>query len=184
MGVKSNKKAAIEMTMTTFVTIVLVVIAMVLAIFFIQKIFQSGTTAIDGIDAKIQSEIDKLFADEGKKIVIYPKEREIKIEQGDSGGFGFSLENKDFDDGVFSYVVKATEIASGCQMTLSQADSLVVLGATGSGIDLTSGQRLEDAIFVKFQVSESAPLCLVRYQIDVKKGTTGYTSSAVDLEIV
>ena len=51
------------MSMTTFVTIVLVVIVMVMGIFFVQKIFKSGATAIDGIDSKIQSEIDSLFAD-------------------------------------------------------------------------------------------------------------------------
>ncbi len=179
-----SRKAAIEMSMNTFVTIVLVVIVMVLAIFFVQKIFKSGTTAIDGIDSKIQSEIDKLFADEGKKIVVYPKEREIKIAQGENGGFGFSLMNKDFDEGTFAYMVKATQIASTCQMTLSQADSLIVLGGSGSGIRLGSGDKLDDAIFVKFQVSESAPLCLLRYQIDVTKNSQTYTSSTVDLEIV
>ncbi|MEX2017281.1 MAG: hypothetical protein WD876_02310 [Candidatus Pacearchaeota archaeon] len=187
-----SRKAAIEMSMTTFVTIVLVVIVMVLAIFFIQRIFDSGKTAIDGIDAKIQSEINKLFAGGGKKIVVYPTEREIKIPQGDSGGFGFSIENQDPTRGVFSYTVKASEISSECrsQMTLIQADNLIELGASESGIDLGSGQELEQAIFVKFAVPETAPLCLIRYRVDVGKktegytSTDGYTSTSVDLRIV
>ena len=56
-----NKRAAMEMSVGTMVTIVLLMIVLVLGIFFIQRIFRTGTTAIDGIDAKIQNEIDNLF---------------------------------------------------------------------------------------------------------------------------
>ena len=180
-----SRKAAIEMSMTTFVTIVLVVIVMVMGIFFVQKTFKSGTTAIDGIDPKTQSEIDSLFADEGRPLVIYPKERKIEMNQGDSGGFGFSILNKDFDDGIFTYEVIATEIASSCQLTKAQADSLIVLGqGRDYSVNLGSGAKLDDAILVKFQIPETAPLCLVRYQINVEKNGKSYTSSTMDLEII
>ena len=154
-----------------------------LGIFFIQKIFKTGTTAIDGIDTKIQSEIDNLFAQEGKRLVVYPKEREIKIGQGESGGFGFSVENKDPADGTFSYDVSAGEIASNCQLTKEQADALIILGKSGS-FPLASGAKLEDAIFVKFSISETTPLCSIRYNIDVEKNGQSYSTSTMDLKIV
>ncbi len=171
-----------EMSMGTMVIIVLSMIVLVLGIFFIQKIFSTGTNAIDEIDAKIQSEINSLFAQEGKKLVIYPKEREIKMNQGDSGGFGFSIENKEMTDGIFTYVVSVQEITSTCQMTSTQAESLILLGKSGSRT-LASGAKLEDAILVKFNIPETAPLCSIRYIVEVEKDGDFYASSEVDLVI-
>lgn len=177
-----SKRAAMEMSVGTMVTIVLLVIVLVLGIFFIQKIFKTGTTAIDGVDSKIQSEIDNLFAQEGKKIVIYPREREITMDQGDAGGFGFSIENKDLTDGTFTYEVSVEEIGSGCQLTEAEAESLIILGKSGTK-ELSSGAKLEDAIFVKFSIPETAPICLIRYSVDVEKDGEAYASSSVDLKI-
>ena len=178
----NSKRAAIEMSMGTMVIIVLSMIVLVLGIFFIQKIFSAGTNAIDGIDSKVQDEIDNLFAQEGKKLVIYPKEREIRMKQGSSGGFGFSIENKEMTSGIFTYVVSVGEITSECQMTEEQAESLIILGKSGSRT-LTSGAKLEDAILVKFNIPETAPLCSIRYRIEVEKDGIAYTGSDVDLVI-
>ena len=49
-----NKKAAMEMSMGTMVTIILLVVVLVLGIFFIQKIFSSGSNAIDTVDNQVQ----------------------------------------------------------------------------------------------------------------------------------
>ena len=43
-----SKSGAMEMSVGTMVTIVLLMIVLVLGIFFIQKIFGAGTNAIDG----------------------------------------------------------------------------------------------------------------------------------------
>ncbi len=67
-----SRKGAMEMSMGTVVTIVLLMSVLVLGIFLVQKIFKVGTSAIDGIDAKIQGEINEMFADEGEKVIIYP----------------------------------------------------------------------------------------------------------------
>ena len=178
-----TKSGAMEMSVGTMVTIVLLMIVLVLGIFFIQKIFGTATTAIDGIDAKIQSEIDSLFAQVGKKVVVYPKEREIKIKQGEEGGFGFSIENKDNIAGTFTYVVSVGEIASDCQLTESQAENLIILGKSGS-YTLASGSKLEDAVFVKFSIAETTPLCDIRYIIDVEKEGETYAGSSMDLKII
>ena len=172
-----------EMSVGTMVTIVLLMVVLVLGIFFIQNIFKTGKTALDGIDAKIQTEIDGLFAQEGKKLVVYPKEREIKMEQGRSGGFGFSVENKDPTGGIFSYEVSAGEVASNCQLTKEQANSLIILGRADS-FTLASGNKLEDAIFVKFSLPETVPICTIRYNIEVEKDGQAYATNSMDLKII
>ena len=179
-----NKKAAMEMSVGTIVTIVLLMSVLVLGIFLVQKIFGVGTSAIDQVDTKIQSEIDQLFADEGKKVVIYPKERFISIKKGDSGGFGFSILNKESEVGSFSYVITVGEVASDCIITPEQADKFIVIGKQESDIILPSGSKLEDAIFVKFKIPESASLCQIRYKIDVQNNGVQYSPSVgVDLII-
>ncbi|MEM3091480.1 MAG: hypothetical protein QXU39_02390, partial [Candidatus Pacearchaeota archaeon] len=55
-----QKHAAMEMSVGTMVTIVLLMIVLVLGIFFIQKIFSAGTNAIETIDNQVQNEIQKL----------------------------------------------------------------------------------------------------------------------------
>ena len=74
--IKTNKKAAMEMTIGTMVTIVLLVAVLVMILFFITRITESGIGAIDGIDSAVKTEIDKLFSkDSSKKIIIYPESR-------------------------------------------------------------------------------------------------------------
>jgi len=179
-----NKIGAMEMSVGTIVTIVLLMSVLVLGIFLVQKIFKTGTSAIDQVDTKIQSEIDQLFSEEDKSVVVYPKERTITIKKGDSGGFGFSIMNKEQTDGSFSYIVSVGEISSGCQLSEEQAESLIVLGKTGAGINLISGSKLEDAILVKFNIPETAPLCQIRYSLDVENNGLQYASTVyVDLMI-
>lgn len=180
----SDKKAQMEMSVGTIVTIVLLMSVLVLGIFLVQRIFKTGTSAIDQIDTKIQSEIDQLFSAEDKSVVIYPKEREITIKKGNSGGFGFSIMNEETTEGSFSYLVSVGEIASDCQLSEEQAERLIVLGKSGDEIVLPSGSKLEDAIFVKFAIPKTAPLCQIRYQIDVKNNGEQYSPSiSVDLKI-
>lgn len=183
-----NKKAAMEMSMGTIVTIILLVVVLVLGIFFIQRIFGTGTDAIDQIDTQVQNEINKLFTEEGKRVVVYPNSREITIKQGDSGGFGFSIKNVESYTADFTYEVEVLEIAQNCELSTTQAENLIILGKqSNSALTLTSGNFLQNAILVKFDISETTPLCKLRYLLSVDKRVDGQTSSyeqvSVDLEI-
>lgn len=179
-----SKHAAMEMSVGTIVTIVLLMTVLILGLVLVKQIFFSGTSAIDNIDRAIQNEINKLFAEEGKKVVVYPPSREISLKKGQSGGFGFSIRNTEMGTETFAYTVTANSMGGGCQMTIPQADDLIILGKEGSNIVLGSGGTLENAILVKFKIPESASLCNIRYIIDVTKTSGPYVSGlSVDLEI-
>ena len=66
-----NSKGAMEMSVGTIVTIVLLMSVLVLGLFLVQRVFSSGTGAIDSIDSQVQNEIQKLFSEEGRTIAIY-----------------------------------------------------------------------------------------------------------------
>ena len=56
-----NTKGAMEMSVGTIVTIVLLMSVLVLGIFFVSKIFTSSNNAIDSIDSQVQSEINQIL---------------------------------------------------------------------------------------------------------------------------
>jgi len=173
-----NKKAAMEMSMGTMVTIILLVVVLVLGIFFIQKIFSSGSNAIDTVDNQVQSEISKLFAsDQGLSVVIYPTSRDVKVKRGDTTpkGFAFSVRNDEMNTQQFSYKVSAQDVSKcGTSLTKAQADSYL-LGGQGS-FSLGGGASLDLPILVRFSVQKTAPPCTVVYQLEVKKGNMPYSS--------
>lgn len=170
-----SKKAAMEMSVGTIVTIVLLMSVLILGIFLVQKIFSTSTNAIDSVDTKIQSEVDRLFStDQNAKYSTIPKEREVSIKQGDSGGFAFSVSNKDTTAGTFAYTTVVSEVASNCQLTETEAEDLIILGKQGER-DIASGAKLDDAFFVKFQIPETTPLCQITYTVEITKDETVYT---------
>lgn len=184
MGIKNTKRGQMEMSMGTIVTIVLLVIVLVLGIFFIQKIFNTGSNVIDQVDTSVNGQLSTLFGqDQTKQIVFYPS-NQMTINKGSSGGFAFSLRNTEKTDGVFSYTISVQEIGSDCTMTKADAAKLIILGGTGANINIPSGSFLDQGIFVKFDVPSSAPLCDIRYGLDVQKdGQTYIPTVSVDLTI-
>tara|TARA_Y100000034_G_scaffold112542_1_gene146616 strand:+ start:844 stop:1410 length:567 start_codon:yes stop_codon:yes gene_type:complete len=184
--IKTNKKAAMEMTIGTMVTIVLLVAVLVMILFFITRITESGIGAIDGIDSAVKTEIDKLFSkDSSKKIIIYPESRKITIKKGeDHLGFGFSIRNTGEEDS-FSYDITAVETGGkGCDLRLSEADGLISLGKQKNSILISAGTVMEYPIFVRFDIPDTTPPCEIRYAINVEKSGQIYGASMdVDLSI-
>jgi len=173
MEIKSSKKAQMEMSVGTMVTIVLLLIVLVLGIFFIQKIFKSGSNAIDTIDSQTQSELQKLFANENAKIAFYPTSRDVAINKGDDPkGFAFQIRNNDVEEAVFTFTTTATD-ASKCGSTFNEekANNLL-LG--GSGTISVGPSDISEARIVKFVIPDSAPSCTVEYSLNIKKGTVTY----------
>ncbi|NCN51689.1 hypothetical protein GW931_01635 [archaeon] len=179
-----NTKGAMEMSVGTIVTIVLLMSVLVLGIFFVSKIFKTSNNVLDGIDQKVQGEIDNLFStNSNAKFSTFPNDRDLYISKGEKGGFGFSVLNRETTEGTFTYTTQATEVASNCKVTKAQADNFVVLGKEDSA-RLGSGAKLEDAFFVKFEIPETAPLCQITYSIEIEKDGSIYTSFKKVLNIV
>lgn len=176
-----NKKAAMEMSVGTLVTIVLLMAVLGLGIFLIQKIFKGSTNAIDDINQEVQSQINKLFTDQTTKTVVYPQSREIQLQKGDSGGVGFSIKNNERSEGVFSYETTWSE--DDCNFGKADAEDLIILGKMGNNINLGSGDFMEPAILIKLRTEDSDPLCQIRYQISVKKDGQAYATNFFDIEI-
>ncbi len=67
---KTEKRAAMEMSVGTIVTIVLLMSALVLGLVLTRNIFTSTTDNVDTIDDQLKDEIQNLFGSGGKKLVV------------------------------------------------------------------------------------------------------------------
>ena len=156
------------MSVGTIVTIVLLMSVLVLGIFLVQKIFGAGTSAIDQVSTQIDSEIGKLFAEEGKSLVIYPSAGEVVIKKGDDPkGFAFNVQNEDgASTQSYTYEVFAQSIPTTCgSLTEDQANGFII-GDKGS-FDLGGGNSLSNAILVRLQIPKAAPSCSFFYQVKI-----------------
>lgn len=107
----TSKKAAMEMSVGTIVTIVLLMTVLILGLILVRTIFKGAVENINGIDQAVKGEINKLFAeDSSRKIVVYPPTRLVKIQKGQQDlGFGFSIRNVEGSASSFSYSISAEE---------------------------------------------------------------------------
>lgn len=179
----SNKRAAMEMSIGTIVTIVLLMSVLILGIFLVQKVFNSGSNAIDSIDNQVQSEIEKLFAEDGKKLAVYPTSRQVTLKKGDDPkGFAFSVRNDDVESATFSYSVESTDITK-CGSTLTQAKANdYLLGGSGQ-FSLGPGNSLDLPRIVRFDLPETAPPCNMIYYLQISKNEQPYSGADIFITI-
>ncbi|MDP3965941.1 MAG: hypothetical protein Q8Q04_00215 [archaeon] len=174
----NNSKGAMEMSVGTIVTIVLLMSVLVLGLFFVQRIFSSGENAIDSIDSQVQNEINQLFSDGTKSVAVFPTSREITVKKGGATpkGFAFSVYNDNNDPSSdFEYTIKADDVDDcGVTMTLQKADSYT-LGGEGS-FTLGPSSSLENARLVRFNFPESSPSCTIFYNLDITRNGVPYPS--------
>jgi hypothetical protein len=174
-----NKTGAMEMSVGTIVTIVLLMSVLVLGLILVQRIFGSASNAIDTVDNQIQNEITKVFQDVGGTLAIYPSSRDITLKKKDDTpkGFAFAVRNDGQTTKTFSYKVYSEDVSKCSGFTKANADSLL-LGASGS-FQLRSGEdTVSSRDIVKFILNEDVPLCTMVYRIKICEGSTCTATSS------
>ncbi len=174
-----------EMSVGTIVTIVLLVTVLVLGLVLVRNIFDTGSDAVDQIDAALQNEINELFAEDEGRLIIFPASREITLDRGDTPkGFAFSVRNSESlaSDATFDYDVYADDV-SNCQDTISQGQATELLLAREGEFYLGRGQTLEIPRLVRFDIPEDAPLCTIVYNIEINRNNAPYSSAQIFVTI-
>lgn len=174
-----NRRAAMEMSVGTIVTIVLLMSVLILGIFLVQKIFSSAKGAIDLTDEQLKNEINKLFADD-KEITIYPQTRQVEISPGGSDAIGIGITN--LLRGVegeqkFSYEV-TLEDEGDCG---ANAESWLKLGKKADNFGI--GPKDTYVRRVILEVPEGAPLCSARYAVSVTNEGKNYAGDYFDIRV-
>lgn len=176
-----NKKAAMEMSVGTIVTIVLLVTVLILGIVLVKNIFTSAKGAIDLTDEQLRNEINKLFG-EDTEIAIYPGTRFIEIKQTDTDGVGFGIKNLGAEEDSYAYSVRATP-GGKCPANFdsNNALNLISIGSSEEGINMESGGSIYRKVL--FEIPVGTPLCTIRYSIDITSENGRSFGDFFDLKI-
>ena len=175
-----SKNAAMEMSIGTIVTIVLLMSVLILGIFLIQKIGGVARGAIDLTEKQLYTELNKLYADdEDQRIILYPQTSILEIKKGKSDGFGLLINNRLETDESFSYEITLADKGT-CTMTEEQIMDLITLGKERSDINLASGSVLSNPLRINFAIPETAKLCQVLYRLEVTT-SDGESYDGIDL---
>lgn len=182
-----NKKAALELSIGTVVIIVLAMSMLILGIVLINKIFGTATGAINGIDAGVKDQINRLFSENSEKtLILYPDSGNIEIERGSrDSGFAIALRNLDEDaQQPFTYTVTVANY-DDCPSDPVADNKVELIGKTEPNIPIGPGEKLQNPRFVRLAVSDSAPLCTFRLKVEVTGcGTKCPQSATMDVVIV
>lgn len=180
-----SRKAAMELSIGTIVIIVLAMSMLILGLVLIRTIFTGAKYNIDTINDKVRDEINKLFV-ENKKIVIYLANQKADIEQGKDWGVAFGIKNLITgtpEASKFSYDVEVSnpnEIKTNCGVGEKEVLSWIKAGQSGS-IQIAPGETYLSII--RFQIPEASPLCIIRYNINVKSDGEFYTADSFDINV-
>jgi len=183
-----RKKGAMELSIGTIVIIVLAMSMLILGLVLIRTIFTGAKYNVDTMNNKVRDEINKLFV-EDKKMVVYLAGGEAKVNKGDSYGIAFGIKNLKTgtpEASTFLYdvtIANPDEVKKNCGINEAEALSWIKAGV-GGNFQILPGETLaNDATIIKFQIPETAPLCIIRYNINVKADGAFYAGDSFDINI-
>jgi hypothetical protein len=186
-----NKKAAMEMSVGTIVTIVLLMTVLVLGLVLVRNIFSSATKSVTSIDSQVTTEINNLFTSENKDLVVTLGSGHLAdVKQGsESFGFvfGYSPDNPtDLIDGNCRYYIEASSqntycagILGGGSAGANEARGWLLTGF--ENVEFDEIQKNAGYALVRMSIPEATPICLQRYTVSIK--CNGHTTSSTFFDI-
>lgn len=182
---RRNKKGALEMSIGTIVIIVLAMSMLILGMVLIKNIFSGSSQNIIDMNDKVKGEIRKLFS-EDRKVIVNLANKIAKIEQNEDWGVAFGIKNLEkgtTEVGQFSYevIVSDPDVKQKCGIDEKSIESWIKTGRSDT-VDLSPGQSYEGV--VRFFIPDTAPLCTVRFHLEVTKDNAIYDTDFFDIEVL
>lgn len=180
-----RNKGAIELSVGTIVIIVLAMMMLMGGILLIRNIFSSSTNVVDITDQKVRDEISKLFT-EDKRTVVYLGNKKAEIEQNEEWGVAFAVKNLakgTAESGKFKYEVKVSDpnVKKKCGVGEREIEDWIVTGGADD-FGLPPGETFFG--LVRFRIPELAPMCIVRFDLEVRKDNEIYATDFFDIEVI
>ncbi len=170
-----NKTGAMEMSVGTIVTIVLLMAVLVLGLVLVKQIFGSAKSAIDLTDEQLRSEIEGLFS-EDTALVVFPSSRELTIKQSESNEIGVGIKNlgeSTTSSTIFSYVV--TPIGSDCGIEVEQLEKWMSITNSRDNLEIPIGSL--SITRIDFTIPAQTPKCTARFEVKAHANGVIYCGS-------
>ena len=182
-----NKNAAIEMSIGTIVTIVLAMSMLILGMVLVKNIFSGSSSNVLQMNDQVKGQINKLFTEDKRTVVNLPNQI-AKIKQNEEWGVSFGVQNLargTADSGIFAYeivVAAPEEVTRMCGISDKEVMSWVGAGRVGKDIPIAPGETYLS--IVRFIIPDTAPLCIVRFNLKVTKEGKAYATDFFDVEVL
>jgi hypothetical protein len=183
---KINKKAAVELSISTIVIVVLAMAMLILGLVLVKNIFSGVNYNVDQVNEKVKDEIGKLFTEDKRVVVYAPSNDKVTIKQGEDFGLAFCIKNQ-LAEQNFKWKVSLDDARVGQKcggVTQAQASNWIITGDSGSKV-ISSGKVECDTVRFKIpdnQVKDIAN-CIVRFKIEVTKAdNSAYQTSSFDVQ--
>lgn len=179
-----SKRGAIEMSVGTIVIIVLSMSMLILGMVLVKNIFSGASNNVLAMNDGVKNEINKLFT-EDKRTVVYLPNQIAKIKQNEDWGVAFGIKNLakgTAEAGRFHYEVTVSDpdVRQKCGIGERDIESWIKTGRADDAV-IAPGQSYFG--IVRFLIPENAPLCTVRFHIDVTKDNAAYATEFFDVEV-
>lgn len=182
-----NNKGALELSIGTIVILVIGMAMLIMGLVLVRQIFTGGGEAVDLINKNVKAQINKQFnEDQSIKTRVYLPDNQAEVKKSKDYNIAFGIKNivkGEAQAGTFTYEVKASEVESGCQLTLQQADTYIKLGKIGGQIKILPGDDIKERTIVA-RAPETSPLCSITYDIIVKKDNQDYDNNFFILKVI
>ena len=174
-----NKKAAMELSMSTIVILVLAMSMLILGLVLVKSIFSGATESVTEIDNKVKGEIKNLFVDETTKIIVkLGSDKTVRIKaDGSLSGVGFgskTIDGSNVDINKMKYKLSLdTNSRENC-VSLLKSTTVEKFFKQSLDTKLPFDQFEGDTAFAAIQISipEGTQLCSQKVFIDVWDGET------------
>ena len=176
-----NKRGAMEMSMGTIVTIVLLMSVLVLGLVFVKNIFKSGDNVIKMTDSQLQQKVSSIFENPDLKVTIYPTTKNLEVTPNEKGQIAIGIKNvanRVSEAKWFSYAVYAEN--NTCGIPNPNQLKWLVLGASNS-MQIPVGEFAYRRITVL--VPEGTPNCIADFGVTIKRGSEVYGDDYFQIEV-
>lgn len=180
-----NKSGALEMSIGTIVVIVLSMSMLILGMILVKNIFGGATDNVLSMNDNVKDQINKLFV-EDKRTVVYLSNQLASIKQNEDWGVAFGIKNlqKGTPEAArFHYEVTVSDPDVRTKCGIGERDIEAWI-KTGRADDATIAPGQSYFGIVRFLIPEGAPLCTVRFHIDITKDSAAYATEFFDIEVL
>lgn len=181
---KRGKKGAIELSIGTIVIVVLAMSMLILGLVLVRSIFTGAKYNVDQMNDKVKDQIGKLFTEE-KRTVIYLGNAKATIKQNEDWGVAFAIKNLGqgtAESSKFSYEIVVSDPDLRKKCGISERDVMSWI-STGRADDFTLPPGQLYYGITRFTIPETAPLCTVRFHLEVKKDNANYAIDLFDVQV-
>jgi len=182
-----SKRAAVELSMSTIVVVVLAMALLIGGIVLVRNITSGATESVDTINAKVMSEINGLFS-ENKRIVVKLGSNKIAKVKADNEVFGLVVAASTIDGDLANSANIAYQLSldssarTNCLTEIGQvATEELFLQKFNEQLSFDSLDGSSAAALIQMQIPEGTKLCTQKIFFDVYEGgdNTGRESFSI-----